>query len=105
MMSHLANTTQQAESVCAKPIDQIDHIELQDAMADLSVALTFLEASDNFIDEVRQALAPSGWHENRVLFKETLNAQVMLSELRERLGDVDRKIDSAVGQIFAMSRA
>lgn len=72
-------TTQQAESATSNPLDSADHTYLDDASSGLGVALTFLDAADNFMDEIRHWVKPSGYEAKHHLFLEVLKAQTMVA--------------------------
>lgn len=81
-------------AVEAKPFDITN--ELDNALADLEVAGTFLEASDNFLDELRRWMAPDGCGPNPALLQVVHHAQTLLAELDIRMKSADQRVHDAL---------
>lgn len=82
-----------AESAHANPAGSINTDELESAICDMEVALALTAAIDNFLDQIR------AWTRNNDLPSEAQNAQVLLSELTDRLHKADKSLFNALHQM------
>ncbi|HEY9578341.1 MAG TPA: hypothetical protein VIR65_00595 [Rhizorhapis sp.] len=89
----MATAELRAQSAPANPVRSINTDELESAICDMEVALALTAAIDNFLDQIR------AWTRNSDLPREAQNAQVLLSELTDRLHKADKSLFNTLYQL------
>ena len=77
-------------------VERVDPDLIDNALGDLSVANTFIDAADNFLDEVRRWVRKDGFQPNSALCKEVDNAQILLAEAGDKMVAADRQLRTAL---------
>src|SRR3546814_430824 len=89
----MATAELRAQSAPANPVRSINTDELESAICDMEVALALTAAIDNFLDQIR------AWTRNSDLPREAQNAQVLLSELTDRLHKAAQSLFNTLYQL------
>lgn len=87
-------TTINTLAASTKPADVRDLLD--NSLADLEVAKTFLEACDNFVDEIRIWSLPDGGSPSPAVLQQAFHAQTMLAELEIRMTNAVSRIAPAL---------
>lgn len=83
------------------PADHVDPDLIDNALADIEVAKTFLDATDRYFDELNEWLRPNGYAPNRALHEEVSKGQTIMREADDRLGLAEGRLKTACRQAYA----
>lgn len=78
----------------------VDPDLIDSALADLEVARIFLDATDNYHDELNAWLNPKGYTPNRALHEEVSKAQTITREADDRLSLAEGRLRTALDQSY-----
>lgn len=78
----------------------VDPDLIDNALADLEVARIFLDATENYHDELNAWLNPKGYAPNRALHAEVHKAQTMAREADDRLSLAEGRLSTALDQSY-----
>lgn len=107
---HREITNMERAALTAKFLDQraaCDQATLdlfQNSLDDIRIARTFMDAADNYLDQIRRWVRPDGVAPNRSLCKVADNAQTLLYEAGDKFGAVYSRVDAALGQALQIWR-
>lgn len=107
---HRPITNMERAALAAKLLDQraaCDHANtdlFQNSLDGIRIARTFIDAADNYLEQIRCWVRPDGVAPNRSLCKVADNAQTLLYEAGDKFGAVYSRIDAALGQSLQCGR-